>query len=108
MITIKYLSEEENYKEVLEVLKSTLNEHYTGYLDNYNYAPYGIDAVAVYDGEGTLLDIRLFDPYHKVADGIYTNFNGDTNWLLEYCDNETLMRESSCISDEDIETINEL
>lgn len=107
MITIKYLSEEANYNEVLEVLKNALGEHYIGDLDDYNHAPYGIDAVAVYNEEGTLLDIRLFDPYHKVADGIYTNFNGDSNWLLSYCDNEDLMREGG-ISEEDIETISEL
>lgn len=107
MITIKYLSENENYNEVLEVLKSALGEHYTGYLDDYNYAPYGIDAVAVYDEEGTLLDIRLFDPYHKVADGIHTDFNGDSNWLYSYCDNEDIMREGG-ISEEDIKTISEL
>lgn len=107
MITIKYLSEKENYNEVLEALKKALDEHYTGCLDDYSYSPYGVDAVAVYNEEGTLLDIRLFDPYHKVAEGIYTNFNGDSNWLLSYCDNETLMRES-CISEEDIKTISEL
>lgn len=105
MITIKTLSE--NYDEVINDLKSLLGENHTGYLDDYNHAPYGINATAVYNEQDTLLDIKLFDPYHKVADGIFTNSNGDSGWLLSYCDNEGLMREGG-LSDEDIEKITDL
>lgn len=102
MIQIKMLSE--YFSEVIGDLKTALGGNYTGYLDQFKHAPFGIDATAVYNEENTLLDIRLFDPYHKVSDNIYTNFNGDTYWLLNYCDNENLMREGG-LSAEDIEEI---
>lgn len=92
---------------MLEALKEALGDHYTGFLDDYEYCPYGIDAVAVYDENETLLDIRVFDPYHKVVDGVYTNSNGDSNWLYSYCDNEEYMRDGG-LSEEEIEEINNL
>lgn len=107
MITVKYLSVEDDFSEVLKSLKESLNEHYTGYLDDYNKAPYGIDSTAVYNEDSVLLDIKLFDPFHKVANGIYTDYNGDTNWLRSYCDNEELMREGG-LSEEEIEEIQSL
>lgn len=104
MITIKTLSE--NFSEVLSSVKEALADHYTGILDEYAHAPYGIDATAVYQ-DGCLLDVKIFDPYQKLSSGIYINANGHSSWLMSYCDNEELMLEGG-LSEDEIEEIESL
>lgn len=104
MITIKRLSE--NYPAVLEELKGALDDNYTGYLDDYEHAPYGCEAVAVYQ-DGCFIDMKIYDPFHKFTDGTYIDPNGWSNWISGYCDNEDLMIEGK-LSDEEIEEISSL
>lgn len=47
-----------------------------------------LDAEIVTDEDGTLYDYRIFDPYHKLGGGIYTNFDGWSHWRNQYQDNE--------------------
>lgn len=90
MIEIKYLSDEENYAELLKVLKKLLGKHYTGALNKEKEAPYWVDAIAVYR-DGTLLDIRFFDPYKELAKGLSISQKGYSDWLCHVCDDEKVM-----------------
>lgn len=90
MIEIKYLSDEENYVEIVKVLRRVLGKHYTGALDKEKEAPYWVDAIAVY-GDGALLDIRLFDPYLEMVRGITISQKGYSDWLCHICDDEKKM-----------------
>lgn len=45
-----------------------------------------LDAEIVTDEDGTLYDYRIFDPYHKLGGGIYTNFDGWSHWQMAYED----------------------
>jgi len=87
MIEIKYLSDEENYVQIVKALKKILGKCYTGALNKEKEAPYWVDAIAVYENDA-LLDIRLFDPYLEVARGIHVSQKGYSDWLCHVCDNE--------------------
>lgn len=101
MITIKTLSE--NYNEVLEELKETLEDAYIGDLDDYNHAQYGCEAVAVYQDD-VLLDMKIYDPFHKFSTGVYIDSDGWSHWLCCYCDDEDIMSEGG-LSDDEIKEI---
>jgi len=88
MIEIKYLSDEENYVQIVKALKKILGKCYTGALNKEKEAPYWVDAIAVY-GDNALLDIRLFDPYLEVARGIPVSQKGYSDWLCHVCDDES-------------------
>lgn len=47
-----------------------------------------LDAELVTDEDGTLYDYRIFDPQHRLGGGIYTNFDGWSEWRNQYQDNE--------------------
>lgn len=53
------------------------------------YSPSVVDAEIVTDENDTsIYDYRIFDPHHYGESDIYTDFNGWSNWLCEYWDNE--------------------
>lgn len=90
MIEIKYLSDNENYTEITNVLENLLGQHYTGALKKEEKVPYWVDAIAVY-ADDILLDIRLFDPYWIMVNGIPISQKGYSDWLCHICDNENEM-----------------
>ena len=59
-----------------------------------NYEPlrnakgsYALNAEIVTDGDGTIYDYRVFDPYHRLEGDPYRNFDGWSHWQLSYEDN---------------------
>lgn len=88
-IIVKYLSdvsetERKGYLDELEENGIGIREAME------NYSPSIIDAeLAVYETDGQLIDVKIFDPYHyiKKRDPIYIGWNGWSNWLYEYQDN---------------------
>lgn len=47
-----------------------------------------VNAEVVTDEDGTLYDIRVFDPFHKVEGDTYIGSDGWSYWLLAYTDPE--------------------
>ena len=45
-----------------------------------------VNAEVVIDEDGTLYDIRVFDPLHLVDKKLYVYADGWSNWLYEYTD----------------------
>ena len=45
-----------------------------------------VGAEVVLDEDGNLCDIRVFDPYKRVPNGVYINPDGWSNWLYSYED----------------------
>lgn len=107
MITVKYLSEKDDYEEVRNCLYEAIPGHIKELPENFEdfSKEYGVsvDATAVYWEDGTFLDVKLFDPHHFVTD-VYTNCNGHTYWLTDFCEDRQVMRESG-LSKEDIKEI---
>lgn len=107
MITVKYLSEKDAYKEVCSCLYKVLPGQIKELPENFEdfFKEYGeiVDATAVYLEDGTFLDVKLFDPHHFVTD-VYTNSNGHTYWLVGFCEDRKIMCEGG-LSKEDIKEI---
>lgn len=45
-----------------------------------------VNAEVVTDEDGTLYDVRVFDPFHNVEGDTYIGPDGWSNWLLDYTD----------------------
>lgn len=71
-----------------EQQKSIINE----LCENFNPAYFAgddlsnVNAEVVTDKDGTLYDVRVFDPFHNVEDNVYIGSDGWSDWLLAYTD----------------------
>lgn len=90
------LSEEVQKQVINEFSESSYNPEY---LTQETYSSSVIDAeIVTYEGDEnnplmTVIDIRVFDPYNHIPspDGyapVYINFDGWSNWLYDYHDNQ--------------------
>lgn len=92
----QYLSEltEEKRNEFIREVDSNFGGNSAGDLRAVvnaweKYSSSVIDTEIVTDENDTsIYDYRIFDPHHHGKNSIYTNFDGWSNWLCEYRDNE--------------------
>lgn len=57
----------------------------TDYL-NVNFPREEVNAEVAVDEDGTIYDIRVFDPFHLVDNELYVYSDGWSDWLYEYRD----------------------
>lgn len=72
-------------KEQQKSIVSELGENFnTAYFagDDLN----NVNAEVVTDEDGTLYDVRVFDPFQTVKDNVYIGADGWSYWLLDYTD----------------------